>query len=221
IPFRQYLKLLSSQTTGVSKMNIRKFKYLICGMFLAIASPYSLADEHPAQVMVEEAITGMLDLFQTEEDRLKSDPEFLQSKLDELIVPHLDFDLMTKSVVKKYWRKATDSQRDELVIQFKALLMNAYSGALTEYSGESITFEPFRPASREDRAVVKSVFSQKTGEDVPVVYKLRDKSGWTIYDIEVNNISLVTSYRSAFYQEIEKGGIEGLIATLKERNGTS
>jgi phospholipid transport system substrate-binding protein len=128
---------------------------------------------------------------------------------------------MTKLAVGKFWRQADAAQKTELVSEFKTLLLNTYTGTLAEYSGETITFEPFRPESRDDRAVVRSTFSQSGGDDVPVVYKLRDQDGWSIYDIEVNNISLVTSYRSAFTNEIGKGGIAGLIGALKDRNAKS
>jgi phospholipid transport system substrate-binding protein len=193
---------------------------VLSAMLLALASAISSAAEHPAQSLVEDSIKEMLDIFKEDGDRLKSEPDFLKAKIDEIIVPNLDFDTMTKLAVGKFWRKADSNQKTELVTEFKRLLLNTYTGALTEYSGEKISFEPFRPESREDRAVVRSSFSQTAGTDVPVIYKLRDKSGWSIYDIEVNNISLVTSYRSAFSNEIEKGGIEGLIDAIKERNST-
>lgn len=194
-------------------------------VLVAIALTFSSfqlrAEDHPAQTLVVESITSMLDILKNEEDKIKSDPEFLQSKVNELIVPNLDFNTMTKLAVGKFWRKADADQKTELVVEFKTLLLNTYTGALAEYSGETINFEPFRPESREDRAVVRSTFSQSAGSDVPVIYKLRDKDGWSIYDIEVNSISLVTSYRSAFTNEIDRGGIAGLIETLKERNNKS
>lgn len=185
-------------------------------------SSYQLrAEDHPAQTLVVDSISSMLDVLKNEKEKIKSDPEFLQGKVDELIVPNLDFNTMTKLAVGKFWRKADAGQKTELVVEFKTLLLNTYTGALAEYSGESISFEPFRPENREDRAVVRSTFSQSAGSDVPVIYKLREKDGWSIYDIEVNSISLVTSYRSAFTNEIDKGGIAGLINTLKERNNKS
>lgn len=198
----------------------KTIQVVLSAMVLALASAVSTAAEHPAQALVEDSIMAMLDIFDKDGERLKSEPEFLKEKIDEIIVPNLDFDTMTKLAVGKFWRKADNSQKTELVSEFKNLLLNTYTGALTEYSGEKISFEPFRPESREDRAVVRSSFSQSAGTDVPVIYKLRDKSGWSIYDIEVNNISLVTSYRSAFSNEIEKGGIEGLINAIKERNSS-
>ncbi len=210
----------------MEKNMLKRFKGLlavtlvsVCG--LLVSAPATAADDHPAQAIVEDSIMSMLGVLRNDGEKIDSDPDYLQARVDELIVPNLDFDTMTKLAVGKFWRQADAGQRTELVTEFQVLLLNTYTGALTEYGGESITFEPFRPESRDDRAVVRSKFAQSGGSDVPVVYKLRDKSGWGIYDIEVNSISLVTSYRSAFANEIEKGGIAGLVVALKKRNGKS
>ncbi|MFK7994133.1 MAG: phospholipid-binding protein MlaC [Granulosicoccus sp.] len=200
---------------------IRTIQIFICAAALTLTTSVTQAAEHPAQKLVVDAISSMLEVFKEDGEKLKSDPAYLQSKIDEIIVPNLDFETMTKLAVSKFWRRADAEQQRVLVDEFTTLLLNTYTGALTEYSGESITFDPFKPASREDRAVVSSTFSQSTGDDVPVLYKLREKNGWSIYDIEVNDISLVTSYRSAFSSEIEKGGIDGLIKALKARNKKS
>ena len=200
---------------------LKHLQVIIAAVALAMSSLVATAADHPAQALVEESITGMLDVLKNDGERIKTDEEYLQAKIDELIVPHLDFNTMTKLAVSKFWRRADAEQKVELVTEFKMLLLNTYTGALNLYSGEAIAFEPFRPESRDDRAVVRSTFSQSGGDDVPVNYKLRDNDGWSIYDIEVNQISLVTSYRAAFANEIEKGGIAGLINTLKERNEKS
>jgi len=199
----------------------RNLVHATLGLALVSGASAVTAEEHPAQTMVVDSTMAMLDVLRDEGDRIKSDPDFLLAKVDEIVVPNLDFNTMTKLAVGKFWRKASAEQKTDLVEQFKQLLLNTYTGALTEYSGQKINFQPFRPEKREDRAVVRSVFDQSGGSDVPVLYKLRDKNGWSIYDIEVNNISLVTSYRTAFASEINRGGIDGLLQTLKERNAKS
>ncbi len=199
----------------------KRLQVLLTALVLSVSSTVSVAAEHPAQALVVDAVSSMLDVLKNDGDKIKSDPEYRQSKVDELIVPHLDFDTMTKLAVGKFWRRADAAQQVELVNEFRMLLLNTYTDALAEYSNETVTFERFRPEERADRAVVRSTFTQSGGSDVPVLYKLRDKGGWNIYDIEVNNISLVTNYRTAFTSEIGKGGIAGLIKTLKERNAKS
>jgi len=189
--------------------------------FASLLSLSVHAAEHPAQEIVVGSTTEMLSILKNEGDRIAAEPAYLSAKVEEIIVPNLDFDTMTKLAVGKFWRQADSSQKTELVTEFKTLLLNTYTSAMTEYSGGTISFEPFRAEKRDDRAVVRSVFDQDGGADVPVTYKLVDKSGWSIYDIEVDGLSLVTSYRTAFASEIRKGGIDGLLGTLKKRNTRS
>ena len=197
-------------------------KYTLAALLLLLTSATAVAqDSHPAQELVVDGVNEMLGVLREQGDELEEDPALLQEKIDEIIVPRLDFNTMTKLAVGKFWRQADGEQKTALVTEFRRFLMNTYTSTLTEYSGEKITFAPFRPESRDDRAVVKSTFNQSGGADVPVIYKLRDKEGWMIYDIVVNNMSLVTSYRNAFSSEIRKGGIDGLLDTLKKKNARS
>jgi len=204
---------------------IHALRRTAAALVLAAATPFvsvaGWAADHPAQEIVVESTMAMLDVLKNESDRIAEEPGYLDAKVEEIIVPNLDFDTMTKLAVGKFWRQADATQKTELVTEFKTLLLNTYTSAMTEYSGGTIDFEPFRPESREDRAVVRSEFDQSGGQNVPVTYKLRDKDGWSIYDIEVDSLSLVTSYRTAFASEIRKGGIAGLLDTLKERNAKS
>lgn len=202
-------------------MNI-KIRKVIAGFLLStMALVATAADDHPAQTMVIDSTTQLIDVLKTQGDRIKNDKAFLDEQVNKFVVPFVDFKTMTKLAVGKSWKQADAQQRVDLVDEFKALLLNTYTNALTEYSGESIDFEDFKPERRDDRAVVRSTFKQASGNSVPVLYKLRDKDGWLIYDIEVDQISLVTSYRTAFSSEIEKGGIDGLLKTMKDKNASS
>lgn len=200
------------------KIRIKQF-FAVC--LLSVISTISMAQEHPAQTIVVESTSGLLEVLKSERERVKTDKAFLDQQVNEHVVPYVDFDTMTKLAVGKSWKQADEQQRIDLVNEFKSLLLNTYTNALTEYSGESIEFEPFKPERREDRAVVRSAFKQSSGSTIPVLYKLRDKDGWLIYDIEVDQISLVTSYRTAFSSEIEKGGVDGLLQTMKDKNAES
>jgi len=202
-------------------MNI-KIRKVIAGFLLSTMTLVATAaQDHPAQTMVVDTTTQLIDVLKTQGDRIKSDKAFLDEQINKFVVPYVDFGTMTKLAVGKSWKKADAQQRVDLVTEFKALLLNTYTNALTEYSGESINFEDFKPERRDDRAVVRSTFKQSSGSTIPVLYKLRDKEGWLIYDIEVDQISLVTSYRTAFSSEIEKGGIDGLLQTMKDKNAES
>lgn len=176
------------------------------------------ADEHPAQVLVADNTAKVLDILTENSERIKTDEAFLQETIDTYITPNLDFVAMTKLAIGKNWKKASKAQRKALVEQFHLLLLNTYSNALTQYSGQKINFLPFRAGKREDRAEVRSEFQQTGGAAISVNYKLRKKDAWLIYDISIDGISLVTNYRTGFTSKINSEGIDGLIAELVQKN---
>lgn len=172
---------------------------------------------HPAEDLVKNLTAGLIDTL--EKPQAKVDPKFVEDALQTDVVPHIDFTLMTKLAVGKHWKKASAEQKSTLVSEFRDLLVNTYTKALSEYSGQKLEFLPFSPEKREDRAVVSSIFKDGAGVQFPVDYKLRMKDVWLIYDIEVENISLVLGYRSEFSSQIDKGGLDGLIGALRKKNG--
>ena len=176
------------------------------------------ADEHPAQTLVVNSTEKVLTLLTENSERVKNDHEFLLELINNHITPNLDFVTMTKLAVGKNWRKASKTQRAALVEQFHKLLINTYSNALTQYSGQKINFLPYRAGKREDRAEVRSEFVQSGGAAIGVNYKLRNKEGWRIYDIVIDGISLVTNYRTGFSSTIKTAGVDGLITELTEKN---
>ena len=173
---------------------------------------------HPAKVLIERAVSDILEVYNNESARLNSDPEYLQAKIDELIVPYLDLETMTRRVVGKFWRRTNENQQKQLIEEFAALLNKNYTKALTEYTGETVTFAPFRSIKCDDRVMVRSTLTMGNGLSIPVTFKLHDEEGWRIYDVEAYSLSLVNILRLAFSSEIESTGIDGLIQALKERS---
>lgn len=210
-------RVSSARGRGTSGVSVARFASVLAMLSALWFSPVN-AQEHPAQEIVETSVNEFLTVVRDNEERVATDRQFLVDQIETIIVPHLDFETMTKLSVGKYWRSASQDQRVALVAEFKMFLLNTYISAVEEYKDGDVSFEKFRPESREDRAVVRSGFSQPGSSDVPVLYKLRDREGWRIYDIEVDGLSLVTNYRNSFANEINRNGIDGLIALLKERN---
>jgi len=212
---------LRGQWATVVKTLASQLNRALLVLALTILLPFgnsALAADHPAQTLIVDAVGKFLDVVRNSEDRIKSDKQFLNAKIEELVVPHLDFESMTKLSIGKHWKKASEPQQQELIEEFRKFLLNTYSSAIQEYKSGDISFDKFKAGKRDDRAVVRSKFTRSGSADVPVVYKLREKGGWKIYDIEVGQLSLVTNYRSSFSSEIARNGIEGLIDLLKSRN---
>lgn len=138
--------------------------------------------------------------------------------VDAKVMPNVNFEAVTRSAVGPQWRSATPEQRSKLQAEFKILLVRVYAGALTQLKDQTVEITKTLPVPGGSQVVVQSEVRGK-GEPVKLDYRL-DKvdGGWKIIDVNVGGIWLVTSYRSQFAQELGKGGIDGLINTLVERN---
>lgn len=199
--------------------------FFFVGFFAAIGSFGAFAtakeqDKHP-QALVSTVTQAALDTLKNNKARLQKEPEFLESIINDYILPYMDFTAMAKLVLGQAWKDAANEQREAFEEQFKALLVRTYAKSLREYSDQSIEFLPFEESNQPDRlALVKSKIKRSSGGDIPIDYKLRYKrsDNWKIYDISIEGISLVTNYRNSFAREITQQGIPHLIQSLEEQN---
>ena len=138
--------------------------------------------------------------------------------VDAKVMPHVEFETMTRSAVGPMWRGATPEQRTRLQAEFKQLLVRVYAGALTQVADRTVEITKTLPVQGSTQQVVQSEVRGK-GEPIRLDYRF-DKVGeaWKIIDVNVGGIWLVTSYRSQFAPELASGGIDGLIAKLAARN---
>ncbi|HNU09930.1 MAG TPA: ABC transporter substrate-binding protein [Rubrivivax sp.] len=158
-------------------------------------------------------------------DAVKADPALQSGNIQKIIelvdakvMPSVNFEVMTRSAVGPQWRHATAEQRAKLQAEFKSLLVRVYSGALTEIKDQTVQITKTLPVPQSTQVVVQSEVRGK-GEPIKLDYRLDKYSDvWKIIDVNVGGIWLVTSYRSQFAPELGKGGIDGLISTLAERN---
>jgi phospholipid transport system substrate-binding protein len=192
----------------------------IAGLVLMVTIPASIAmtPGADAQMVIKETSDKVLSTLRMEGEQLKSNPARLYKLIDELILPHFDFQQMSRWVLGRYWHRATPQQRSEFVTQFQALLVRTYSQALVDYRDQNVNFLPVRERS-PDEVTVRAEIDQGAGPKIPMVYEMsRTDGGWKVYDVAVGGVSLVINYRSTFAQEIKRNGIEGLIRRLKEKN---
>jgi phospholipid transport system substrate-binding protein len=197
-------------------------KSILC-LLLMLTGP-ALAQEKSAaadpQALVQDVTREILQKIKENRARL-GDAEFVAQKIEELIVPHIDQVAMSKLALGKHWRTATPEQREEFVREFKNLLIRTYKTSLVGYSDQTVDFLPFRATEDPDKtATVRSVIKRVGGPPVPINYSLRFKpeDGWKVYDIVVEGVSLVTNYRSSFDRDIAGGGMDKLLASMKQRN---
>ncbi len=184
------------------------------------ALPAFAADEAP-NALVERLTKEALDTIQSDKAVQAGDVGRLIALMDEKVMPHLDFERMTRSAVGPAWRQATPEQRKQLQAEFKTLLVRTYSGAISQAKNLSFEVKPLRAAPADKEVLVRTVIIGR-GDPVQLDYRLEKTpgvgAGWKIYNLNVLGVWLVDTYRSQFSAEINAKGIDGLIATLSERN---
>jgi phospholipid transport system substrate-binding protein len=130
---------------------------------------------------------------------------------------------MTKLAVGKSWRTATPEQKQALMNEFRILLVRTYTKAFTSYRDQIVEIKPLKLDISMTEVTVKTAIV-KPGSQQPVLvdYDMeRTPNGWKVYDLTVEGVSLVTSYRGTFADQIQQVGIDGLIKTLVEKNQTA
>lgn len=183
---------------------------------LMVLSPSGHAGQLPNE-LIKSAVSAVLASYETGKDKLDTDPSYLRGIIVEHILPHIDFVLMSKLVLGKHWRKATDAQRGEFTDGFRELLIRTYTKPLSEYSGQKVNFLPYHEGNKPKLATVYTEIVPHGGVPIPVSYRLRfkEQDGWKVFDMSIDNISLVTNYRSTFSGEIARSGLDKLIASLQ------
>lgn len=136
------------------------------------------------------------------------------------VLPAFDFQRMTALAVGKAWRKASADQQSSLITEFKSMMVNTYSNALTAFRNQTIEFKPVKMSAEETDVTVRTVIRQPGAKSTSIDYALEKQgASWKVYDVTVSGISLVTSFRDQFVEEVRNGGIDGLIKTLHAKNG--
>jgi len=188
---------------------------------LAGAWPLARAADEAPDAMMRRLSDEVLTIIRTDKSVKSGDINHIMSVVDAKIMPNVNFQRMTASAVGPAWRQATAEQRKRLQDEFKLLLVRTYSGALSQVSDESVTVKPLRAAPTDTDVVVRSEIRGR-GEPIQLEYRLEKTpgqgAGWKIYNLNVLGVWLVETYRSQFAQEINAKGIDGLIASLEERN---
>ena len=143
----------------------------------------------------------------------------LNALVDEKVLPYVNFEKMTRLAVGRGWRDATAEQRQALTREFRTLLVRTYAGAVSSAKDYQVQMRPFRAEPAETDVLVRTQAVPSRGDPIQLDYRLEKTSaGWKIYDVNVLGVWLVENYRSTFNSEVSRGGIDGLIKSLVERN---
>lgn len=171
-------------------------------------------------VLIKETSREVLDIVRKDKDMREGNQKKILELVDAKVLPHFNFERMTKLAVGKSWRTATPEQKQALVTEFRTMLVRTYTKAFTSYRDQIIEVKPLKMASDATEVTIKTEII-KPGAQQPVLvdYDMEKMpNGWKVYDLTVEGVSLVTSYRGTFADQVQQSGIDGLIKTLAEKN---
>lgn len=196
------------------------FKKLCLSLSVAIGlhAGVVLAADLTPDALVRTTTQDVLAVVKQDKAIQAGDNKKILALVDEKVLPHFDFGKMTRLAVGGDWRKASPEQQEALVREFRTLLVRTYSTALTGFKDQTVEVKPARLSSEND-ALVQSRINQPSGKPLAIDYKMgKGSKGWQVYDVTIDGISLVTSYRDDFGAKIQQGGIDGLLKSLAEKN---
>lgn len=182
-------------------------------------SGHALAQEAP-DVLVKRVTKEVMDAARTDKAIKSGDRQRIRQVVEEKILPHLDFERTTALTTGRYWREATPEQKKRLIDEYRALLMHTYAGAMSQINDQKLEYKPLRMSPDDTEAEVRfQVRMPRRDEPVQVSYRMVKKpDGWKIYDVNVLGVWLIETYKGSFAQIINNNGIDGLIASLSEKN---
>lgn len=189
----------------------------VFALFVWVSVAYAAA-EQPLDV-VRTTTDDVLQRISTDKEALRADPGEMYKVVSEVIFPHFDFAIMSQWVLGEHWSSADENTRGAFVEQFRKLLVRTYATALLEFSEQSITYPDIQQKGGTNTALVKQEISQEGSESLPIVYRLHNKSGeWKVFDVSVDGVSLVKTYRASFGSVIKDGGLAALIESMSSKN---
>lgn len=202
-------------------MNYRLTKVLLTVFAFSLVAVGSLgarAQDLAPDALVRRTTDEIISSIHKDKE-LASNSRKLLDLVDAKVLPHFNFTRMTMLAVGRPWRDASQAQRDQLVRGFRTLLVRTYSTALEQYSDQTIDVKPAATKTDESETTVRTQINQKAGPPIPMDYRMeKTPQGWKVFDVTVEGVSIVTTYRSTFASEVSKGGIDGLIKTISDQN---
>ena len=180
---------------------------------------HASAQEVAPDALVSKVTADVLDAIKSDKQLQAGDRKKALALAEQKILPHVDFRETARLATGKAWNGATPEQQNQIVIEFRSLLVRIYSNAIDVYRGQTMKVLPVRLATGATEVTVRNQYLSAGQPPVPVDYAMKKTpEGWQIYDITVDGVSLVLTYRDEFAQITRVSGIDGLIKRLKEKN---
>jgi phospholipid transport system substrate-binding protein len=197
----------------------RTFSALALTAVCAFGMGTAQAADEAADAFIKRVSSDILDAIKGDKSIHNGDVNKIIVLVDQRVMPNVNFLRMTASAVGPGWRQATPEQQKRLQEEFKILLVRTYSGALGQVSDQTIAVKPLRAAADDKEVLVRTEVRGK-GDPIQLDYRVEKAAdgSWKVYNMNVMGIWLVENYKTQFAQEINTKGVDGLIASLAERN---
>lgn len=195
---------------------LRKFLVTI-----AACVPMLAAAQEAPDVLVKRVTDELLTIVKSDKELQAGNTRRVVELAEQKVLPYFDFARMTRLAVGRNWTAATEPQKEALVKEFRTLLVRTYSSSISAYRNQKIEIKPLKMVAGDKDVTVRTAVIQQGGPQIPIDYAM-EKAGagaWKVYDVTIDGVSLVTTYRGSFNDQIQKGGIDGLVKTLTDRNG--
>jgi phospholipid transport system substrate-binding protein len=185
-----------------------------------VTSTAALAQAQEAPEALIKRVSGeALERIQKDPELAAGDIKKINTMIDQVIMPHVNFQRMTALAVGRSWRSATPEQQKQLQAEFRSLLVRSYANAFASAKDRTIRMKPVRMEAADTEVTVNTELVPKRGDPVTVGYRLEKAAdGWKAYDVNILGVWLVDNYRNQFTQEINAKGVDGLIKSLIEKN---
>ena len=176
-------------------------------------------DASSPQVLIESSSKLLFADLDANRAKYKKDITQLYKVVDTVFLPHVDVDFAAQQVLGKNWRTATPDQRKRFVTAFYRSLLTTYGDALVDFTGDRMKLLPFQGDASQPRASVRTEIRRSNGATVAVAYSLRkDAAGaWKVWDVVIEGISYVKSFRDDFGAEVDQRGLDALIQRLESQ----
>jgi phospholipid transport system substrate-binding protein len=191
---------------------------LVLGGCLLIA-PSLRAEAMTADAFVKQVAGEVIDAVKADKAIQAGDVSRIRALVDAKVMPHVNFQRMTASSVGPQWRSATPDQQKRMLAEFQTLMVNTYSGALTQVKDQSVVIKPLRPGAADSGELVVRTEVRGRGDPLQLDYRV-EKAGdsWKIYDVNVGGFWLVDAYKGQFAKDLGQGGLDALITALSSKN---
>lgn len=197
---------------------IKTVLFAVCAM---VSSVLCAAQNSPIP-MLEQTANNIIAALKDNKSSLKSNPNIIYHAVETNLLPIVDVAGMSRSVLgRQAWNKATSVQKAQFSKAFTRLVIRTYSSPLAQYADESVQFLPLRGSLNSKFIRVNSIIVRSEGQNIPLSYSLVSKNGqWKIYDISVEGVSLLQSFRSQFAQALQNSSIDDVIKLMEKKQLT-